>query len=221
MFHADRRVRRPVAKILHLIAESGGNSSMRHQDVAAKGGLRVLANFLEGDDYDQKLIALATLAHLARSREIKRSMCVGRVLEALTALTDVNDDGISAKVARIFAELVEDPQNARAVGRATNTVPALVRMCSPYGSTKGGRTDALRALASMSNEPPIRKTIVGAGALGYLISLKKSGRGLDMMFARATLGNLSEEAAALQIQMAFRGFRGRKVRDTERRKKRK
>ena len=209
VYSPDKRIRRMVGKILLLLAENGGNSSPRHQDIAAKGGLKVLAVFLDCEDYELKMCALATLAHLAVAPDLKRAMCMGRILDTLAALTTVQDRSISASVARILAEVVEDPDNIPGVAKA-DCIPALVKMCSPHGTNATGRIDAVRALASISNDKRVNPQIVAAGGIGYLLSLSKNGSGLDKMFAKATLGNLADDTAALQIQMAFRGFRGRR-----------
>ena len=58
--------------------------------------------------------------------------------------------------------------------------------------------------------------MIGNNALGYLISMSKTGKGLEKMYALATLTNLAHDTAALRIQMAFRGFVARK--STEKRK---
>ena len=46
--------------------------------------------------------------------------------------------------------------------------------------------------------------------------MSKTGKGLEKMYALATLTNLAHDTAALRIQMAFRGFVARK--STEKRK---
>ena len=62
----------------------------------------------------------------------------------------------------------------------------------------------------------VRSKMIGNNALGYLISMSKTGKGLEKMYALATLTNLAHDTAALRIQMAFRGFVARK--STEKRK---
>ena len=68
------------------------------------------------------------------------------------------------------------------------------------GTNRTGRVDAVRALASISNNRLVSPQIVEAGGIGYLLSLAKNGNGLDKMFAKAALGNLADDAAALQVR---------------------
>ena len=82
---------------------------------------------------------------------------------------------------------------------------------SPRCKRKDAKLEAVRALSNLSSNQEIKRKIVEAGALGYLISMSKSGAGLTKMYALATLTNLEHDTAALRIQMAFRGFQGRRA----------
>ena len=75
---------------------------------------------------------------------------------------------------------------------------------------KAARLEAVRALSSLSSSERVRSKMIGNNALGYLISISKTGKGLEKMYALATLTNLAHDTAALRIQMAFRGFVARK-----------
>ena len=112
-------------------------------------------------------------------------------------------------VARTVAELSDVPENEETLFDA-GVLEVLVKLIAPSMHQSEARLEAVRAMSSLSSNENAKKEIVGNAALGHLISLSKSGKGLEKMYALATLTNLAHDTAALRIQMAFRGFVARK-----------
>ena len=215
-FASDRRTRRMASKIITLLAENDGERTVRHQDMVAKGVLPVLVQFLKGEDYDLRTDAAETLSHMSVSDELKGPICQAHVLPVLLPLIELQDEEVAMNVARVLAEVSDVPANESSIV-AGGGLQVLVRMISPsFAHLKAARLEAVRALSSLSSSEGVRSKMIGNNALGYLISMSKTGKGLEKMYALATLTNLAHDTAALRIQMAFRGFVARK--STEKRK---
>ena len=209
-FSSDKKTRRTASRIIKLLAENGGEASVRHQDMVAKGSLNVLAQYLRGDDYELRCDAAAALSHMSVSDELKIPICQANVLPDLLSLIQLNDSALIMHVARTVAELADVPENEEVLFSA-GVLEVLVKLIAPSMHHSEARLEAVRALSSLSSSEHAKKEIVGNAALGHLISLSKSGKGLEKMYALATLTNLAHDTAALRIQMAFRGFVARKM----------
>jgi hypothetical protein len=192
------------------LAENGGEASVRHQDMVAKGSLNVLAQYLRGEDYELRCDAAAALSHMSVSDELKIPICQANVLPDLLSLIELNDNALIMHVARTVAELADVPENEEVLFSA-GVLEVLVKLIAPSMHHSEARLESVRALSSLSSSEHAKKEIVGNAALGHLISLSKSGKGLEKMYALATLTNLAHDTAALRIQMAFRGFVARKM----------
>ncbi len=215
-FAVDRRTRRMASKIIMLLSENGGEGTVRHQDMVAKGCLPVLIQFLQGEDYELRMDAAAALAHMCMSDELKGPICQANVLPVLLPLIELQDATVATHVTRVLAEVADVSSNESAIV-ASGGLGVLVRMISPQmAHFKAARLEAVRALSSLSSSERVRSKMIGNNALGYLISISKTGKGLEKMYALATLTNLAHDTAALRIQMAFRGFVARK--STEKRR---
>jgi hypothetical protein len=208
-FSADKKTRRTASRIVKLLAENGGESCVRHQDMVAKGGLSVLAQYLRGEDYELRCDAAAALSHMSVSDELKIPICQAQLLPDLLTLVQLNDQALIMHVARTVAELSDVPENEETLFDA-GVLEVLVKLIAPSMHQSEARLEAVRAMSSLSSNENAKKEIVGNAALGHLISLSKSGKGLEKMYALATLTNLAHDTAALRIQMAFRGFVARK-----------
>ena len=209
-FAIDRRTRRMASKIIMLLAENKGERALRHQDMVAKGVLPVLIRFLDGEDYELRMDAASTLSHMCMSDELKQPICQAHVLPVLLPLIELQDDQVCTDVTRVLAEVADVQANESAIV-ASGGLQVLVRMISPQMMHfKAARLEAVRALSSLSSSERVRSKMIGNNALGYLISISKTGKGLEKMYALATLTNLAHDTAALRIQMAFRGFVARK-----------
>ena len=90
-------------------------------------------------------------------------------------------------------------------------LPAATSMIMPRYKRKEVGLEAVRALSNLSLNDNIKAQIVQLGALGYLISMSKSGTGLTKMYALATLTNLEHDTAATRIQMVARGYFARRI----------
>ena len=209
-FSGDKRTRRTASTIIKLLSENGGESCVRHQDMVAKGTLSVLAQYLRGDDYELRCDAAASLSHMSVSDELKMPICQAQVLPDLLSLVQLGDNALTMHVARTIAELADVSENEATLFKA-GVLDVLVRLIAPSMHDNEARLEAVRALSSLSSSENAKKEIVGNAALGHLISLSKSGKGLEKMYALATLTNLAHDTAALRIQMAFRGFVARKM----------
>jgi hypothetical protein len=210
-FASDRRVRRMASKIITLLSENDGEGTVRHQDMVAKGVLPVLKQFLKGEDYELRMDAAATLAHMSISNELKEPICQAHIIPALIPLIELMDNEVAMNVTRVLAEVADISSNESAI-IAAGGLKVLVQMISPqFYEMKAARLEAVRALSSLSSSETVRAKMIGNNALGYLISISKTGKGLEKMYALATLTNLAHDTAALRIQMAFRGFVARKT----------
>ena len=209
-FSTDKRTRRTASTIIKLLSENGGESCVRHQDMVAKGTLSVLAQYLRGDDYELRCDAAAALSHMSVSDELKMPICQAQVLPDLLSLVQLGDNALTMHVARTVAELADVTENEATLFKA-GVLEVLVKLIAPSIHDSEARLEAVRALSSLSSSENAKKEIVGNAALGHLISLSKSGKGLEKMYALATLTNLAHDTAALRIQMAFRGFVARKM----------
>jgi hypothetical protein len=210
-FASDRRVRRMASKIITLLSENDGEGTVRHQDMVAKGVLPVLKQFLKGEDYELRIDAAATLAHMSISNELKEPICQAHIIPALIPLIELMDNEVAMNVTRVLAEVADISSNESAI-IAAGGLKVLVQMISPqFYEMKAARLEAVRALSSLSSSETVRAKMIGNNALGYLISISKTGKGLEKMYALATLTNLAHDTAALRIQMAFRGFVARKT----------
>ena len=209
-FSSDKKTRRTASRIIKLLAENGGEASVRHQDMVAKGSLNVLAQYLRGEDYELRCDAAAALSHMSVSDELKIPICQANVLPDLLSLIELNDNALIMHVARTVAELADVPENEEVLFSA-GVLEVLVKLIAPSMHHSEARLESVRALSSLSSSEHAKKEIVGNAALGHLISLSKSGKGLEKMYALATLTNLAHDTAALRIQMAFRGFVARKM----------
>lgn len=210
-FASDRRTRRMASKIITLLSENDGEGTVRHQDMVAKGVLPVLIQFLKGEDYDLRMDAAAALAHMSISNELKSPICQAHVLPVLIPLIELMDNEVAMNVTRVLAEVADVASNESAI-IAGGGLKVLVQMISPaFADMKAARLEAVRALSSLSSSENVRSKMIGNNALGYLISISKTGKGLEKMYALATLTNLAHDTAALRIQMAFRGFVARKT----------
>ena len=209
-FSTDKRTRRTASTIIKLLSENGGESCVRHQDMVAKGTLSVLAQYLRGDDYELRCDAAAALSHMSVSDELKMPICQAQVLPDLLSLVQLGDNALTMHVARTVAELADVTENEATLFKA-GVLEVLVKLIAPSIHDSEARLEAVRALSSLSSSENAKKEIVGNAALGHLISLSKSGKGLEKMYALATLTNLAHDTAALRIQMAFRGFVAKKM----------
>ena len=171
----------------------------------------MLIQFLKGEDYDLRMDAAATLAHMSVSNELKGPICQAHVLPVLIPLIELQDSTVAMNVSRVLAEVADVSSNEQSI-IAGGGLAVLVKMISPaFSHFKAARLEAVRALSSLSSSENVRSKMIGNNALGYLISISKTGKGLEKMYALATLTNLAHDTAALRIQMAFRGFVARKT----------
>ena len=177
-FAMDRRTRRVASKIIMLLSENDGEGTVRHQDMVAKGVLPVLIQFLKGEDYDLRMDAAATLAHMSVSDELKGPICQAHVLPVLLPLIELQDDAVAMSVTRVLAEVADVVSNESLI-IAGGGLEVLVKMISPtFAHFKAARLEAVRALSSLSSSENVRSKMIGNNALGYLISISKTGKGM-------------------------------------------
>jgi hypothetical protein len=177
-FAMDRRTRRVASKIIMLLSENDGEGTVRHQDMVAKGVLPVLIQFLKGEDYDLRMDAAATLAHMSVSDELKGPICQAHVLPVLLPLIELQDDVVAMSVTRVLAEVADVVSNESLI-IAGGGLEVLVKMISPtFAHFKAARLEAVRALSSLSSSENVRSKMIGNNALGYLISISKTGKGM-------------------------------------------
>ena len=190
VFSSDKKLRRQAARIVVHLAECGGDTSPRHLALMAKGCVGVMGAFLGSDDYELQCLAAETVCHMAVSEDLKVPIVQEGVLPALIALGSALGTEVVEHVARTVAELADNDHNELALVEA-GALPMLMGAISPRCKRKDARLEAVRALSNLSSNQEIKRKIVEAGALGYLISMSKSGVGLTKMYALATLTNVS------------------------------
>lgn len=106
-------------------------------------------------------------------------------------------------VSKILAELADDDACEVVLARL-GAIPHLSKMLGLRASRQA-RINATRALSNLSSNAEVQPHIVETGALGRLMHIAKSGRGIDRVYARAACDNFPFDTAAIRIQTILRG----------------